>query len=204
MKCSQYDGDKPCRLCVRAGRSRDQCIVEELPSKARHNHRHTSRTNISYPVSHTHAGCSSSLQITSISQQTSPGASTYLYRREALFADIPERTVDEIVGIFSQSFPEMSFIHIPDFLHQLRSSDTRIIVVKLAAIFSLCARLHPSFSKRDEEKHSVGQPYAKFVEQNMWPQTIREPDFDAVHCHLLIAQYEWGEGHGFSAWMHAG
>ncbi|KLU86864.1 hypothetical protein MAPG_05872 [Magnaporthiopsis poae ATCC 64411] len=204
VKCSQYDGDKPCRLCVRAGRRRDECILEELPPRARHHNRHASRTNVRSPASYTRPAGSSPLPTTSARQQTPRETAAYSYRREPLFVDMPEHIVDEVVEIFSRNFPEMNFIHIPDFLYQLRTSDTRITVVKLAAIFALCARIHPSFPNRDDQKHGAGQAYAEFVELNMWPQNARRPSLDAVHCHLLIAQYEWGEGNGFSAWMHAG
>lgn len=110
----------------------------------------------------------------------------------------------EVVETFTRKFPELSFIHIADFMQRLRTSQKRILVVKLAAIFALCVRFSPSQSDWGKSPQSVGRAFAAFVQQNIWPQIVREPDVEMVQCLLLIAQYEWGEGNGFSAWMYTG
>ncbi|KAJ5812680.1 hypothetical protein N7474_008981 [Penicillium riverlandense] len=137
-------------------------------------------------------------------QASSARSHSYSYTNEPVFCDVPDHIVTEAVEIFARKFPEFSFIHIADFLDQLRTSQRRSLVIKLAAIFALCARFIPSISSEYNNWNATSQDFATFVQQNLWPQIVQEPEIEMVHCLLLIAQYEWGEGNSFSAWMYTG
>lgn len=112
--------------------------------------------------------------------------------------------ITEVADTFTRKFPELSFVHLSDFIQQLRRSPRRILVIKLAAIFALCVRLMESSPLQGQSTRAASQQYAAFVQQNIWPHIVREPEMEMIHCLLLIAQYEWGEGNGFSAWMYTG
>jgi hypothetical protein len=128
----------------------------------------------------------------------------YSYKDEPLFRHVAEHMITEVADTFTRKFPELSFVHLADFIQQLRTSPRRILVIKLAAIFALCVRLMESSPLQGQNPRAASQQYAAFVQQNIWPQTVREPEMEVIHCLLLIAQYEWGEGNGFSTWMYTG
>lgn len=209
MKCSQHDGDDPCQLCLRAGRRRDQCVLERLPSKARATRRQTPTVAASVaPLPHVTdslATTGTTTTTTATGVLTETGLPTKSeYSSQSLLCSLDDDSVTEVVEIFSRKFPELSFVHIADFLQRLRTSQRQILLVKMAAILALCARFVPSALCHFESPRAASEHYAAFVQQRLWPHIIHEPDAEMVHCLLLIAQYEWGEGNSFAAWMYTG
>ncbi|CAI4214258.1 unnamed protein product [Parascedosporium putredinis] len=110
----------------------------------------------------------------------------------------------EAVEIIPRVFPDLSFIHVADFIHQLRTSRKRIVVLKLASILALAARISPSLLADPKRSRCLSQQLSAYTQQNLWPGLVQEPDTDTMHCLLLTAQYEWGDGNGFAAWMYSG
>lgn len=214
MKCSQHDGENPCRLCLRAGRSKDQCVLEKLPPRPRRTVRPGGISPMkSSPVPALGTPIASvspttALRPSSLSRE--PGenfrASPHvpLYRQETLLQDIPEVAIMEAVEMIPRVFPDLSFIHVADFIHQLRTSRKRIVVLKLASILALAARISPSLLADPKRSRCLSQQLSAYTQQNLWPGLVQEPDTDTMHCLLLTAQYEWGDGNGFAAWMYSG
>ncbi|EUC40107.1 hypothetical protein COCMIDRAFT_41509 [Bipolaris oryzae ATCC 44560] len=202
VKCSQHDGDKPCKLCVRAGRTRDQCVLEQPPPKSRSPRRQILRANANRTSLNTVENSASEVARASHAQRRDYSA--YSYKDEPLFRCVADQMITDVADAFTRKFPELSFVHLADFMQQLRTSPKRILVIKLAAIFALCVRLIESSPLQGQSPRAASQQYATFVQRNIWPQILNQPDVDAIHCLLLIAQYEWGEGNGFATWMYTG
>lgn len=106
--------------------------------------------------------------------------------------------------IFRRKFPELNFLHIASFFQELRGSPRRIILIDMSAILALCARFIPSLTAQFESPRAASEHFAEFVRKNLYPQLVQQPTADLIHGLLLIAQYEWGEGNGFPAWMYTG
>ncbi|KAF5849369.1 hypothetical protein GGP41_006308 [Bipolaris sorokiniana] len=178
------------------------CVLEQLPPKSRSPRRQILRAYANRTSSSTADNSASEVAKASHTQRR--GYPAYSYKDEPLFRHVADHMITEVADAFTRKFPELSFIHLADFTQQLRASPKRILVIKLAAIFALCVRLIESSPLQGQSPCAVSQQYAAFVQQNIWPHILREPDMEVIHCLLLIAQYEWGEGNGFATWMYTG
>jgi hypothetical protein len=208
VKCTQHDGESPCRLCVRAGRPRELCILEELPkARQRREGQAASRRNPpANPQSANVSGISSSsvLRTSPDVQIDAVAGNRGLLVVEPLFQDVSNDAVVQIVELCARSFPELCFIHSADFIHQLQVSDRQILIIELAAMFALCLRSMAHSWVADNCPRSTRGQFAAFVRQGIWHRLLKEPEPELVHCLVIIAQYEWGEGNGYAAWMFIG
>ena len=96
----------------------------------------------------------------------------------------------------------VSLGHPPTFLQQLRDGDYDQL--KVCAMLAVCARFVPELVKRHGSTEEAGEIYAGFVRREINAKIGQGPRLETIHCLLLIAMHEWGQGYGFSAWMYAG
>ena len=115
--------------------------------------------------------------------------------------------VHSAAHVFVAQFPELGFLHIPSFSHELNqlesgvshhgsqgtNSRTKLRALG-SAIVALCAPLMQGVSDRER--------YASFARDVVSPAEL--PDKNTVQTLLVLAMYEWGNGRAYRAWVYSG
>lgn len=116
--------------------------------------------------------------------------------------------VHSAAHVFVAQFPELGFLHMPSFSHELNQLDrpgaghhgsqgansrTKLRAFG-SAVVALCSPLMQGTYDRES--------YASFARDSVSPADL--PDKNTVQTLLVLAMYEWGNGRAYRAWVYSG
>ncbi|CAM1507321.1 Fc.00g069620.m01.CDS01 [Cosmosporella sp. VM-42] len=187
VKC-KHTGSPPCQACLRSG-SVDSCVLSgpAIHPRVIRSPRGAKRKR------QLHAG---DVIHQSVRKDGSPSAGP-AGDLSQFFVSIPRQVVTKSLSIFRTQFPEYGFIHPSDLDFQPgQLSDSEML--KYMAIVAVSHRY------MDSEASSFGSDCAARVAQGIQSRIHSLPCLNLIQAVLIMALHQWGDGEGYSAWMHAG
>lgn len=134
-----------------------------------------------------------------------PSAS--VYDRESVAAHVstlPTGIVMKCLNVFTNKFPELAILHLPSFVAELRSPNSKEVICLLSAVLAvtrsqICV-LNASWGQDllQREHYSL---YAKDLLKDLM---LQQPNIQVVQALLIITLHEWGSRDFHKAWMYCG
>lgn len=113
------------------------------------------------------------------------------------FARIDPTLFTQAAAVFRLQFPEYGFLH-PTDLEPVSDHVPDDEKLRLICILAVSCRY------LGEDADSRRAHHAALMTQELQSRITAPPTLSLIQCFLVAALYEWGEGIGYSAWMHAG
>ncbi|KAM3443061.1 hypothetical protein MY4824_000766 [Beauveria thailandica] len=117
---------------------------------------------------------------------------------------LPPGIVMKCLNVFTNKFPELAILHLPSFISELRSRDSKEATALLSAILAvtrsqICV-LNASWG--DGLLHQ--EHYALYAKDLLRDLMLQSPNIQVVQALLVITQHEWGTRDFHKAWIYCG
>ncbi|KAF7561193.1 hypothetical protein G7046_g2954 [Stylonectria norvegica] len=113
------------------------------------------------------------------------------------FHRIPRQRFIKCLAVFQAQFPEFGFLH-PTDLDYVEADINTVQMLRLLATLSVSSRYIDGASTASCQQH------ASLVTNELHKRITSAPGLCLIQTFLVLSLYDWGEGEGFNAWMHAG
>ncbi|KAJ2989960.1 hypothetical protein NUW58_g3195 [Xylaria curta] len=190
VKC-HHTGESPCRGCLRSGNS-DSCVLTATAATVS-SRAHSAQAPRKRAASLAPPRAESAAKKRSA---TTSEASTG-DELDRHLAGIDASVVAQAVATFRVQFPECGFLH-PSDLERVSGDMTDDDKLKLIAILVVSCRYLGESADVHRAEHVA------LLTRELQRRITAPPSLSLIQCFLVVAIYEWGEGIGYSAWMHAG
>ncbi|CAM1500414.1 Fc.00g095760.m01.CDS01 [Cosmosporella sp. VM-42] len=187
VKC-KHNGQAPCIACQKSGN-------EQTCALSRPNGRHKAPTLKTRTLKRKHPHRDEGVdedgreRAISATPQTGDGVAQ-------LFNKTPRDHFTKAIAVFQTQFPEFGFLHPNDL--DCQSDLGTVEKLRLLALLAVSNRY------MDESTIVLGRQCASLVTSELQKRITSTPGLHLIQTFLIISLYNWGEGEGFSAWMHAG
>ncbi|KAI1262237.1 hypothetical protein F5Y18DRAFT_419124 [Xylariaceae sp. FL1019] len=186
IKC-HHTGEAPCRSCSRSGNP-GTCVLTATVTTSRSVRASRKRQSSSTPARTTPKPGTSS----TVAQTDLKNISISVH-----YNSIDTSLFTRAIAVFRSQFPEYAFLSPAD-LEPVPDDISDDDKVKLICILAVSCRY------LGEDADSRRSEHAALVTQELQCRVTAPPTLSIIQCFLIAALYEWGEGIGYSAWMHAG
>ncbi|KAI8625382.1 hypothetical protein F5Y19DRAFT_269157 [Xylariaceae sp. FL1651] len=190
VKC-HHTGSAPCRGCLRSGSSSTCILTPTIATSLVH-----SRTP---QIRKKRLASSASLSAKTAARKRNVVDKAASTRRDLAshFTGIDGSVFTQAIAVFRVHFPEYGFLH-PSDLDRVSVKVPDDDKLRLIAILAVsCRYLGESVDARRAE-------HLALLTQELQCRITAPPTLSLIHCFLIMALCEWGEGIGYSAWMYGG
>ncbi|KAH7148268.1 hypothetical protein EDB81DRAFT_458161 [Dactylonectria macrodidyma] len=186
VKC-KHDGKPPCTGCVKSQNTQTCSLSGPILR--------TQRSPTSSPLRalkrkrSQHAETSETLRI------SRPVATEHAISH--VFGQIPWDRFVRAANVFQSQFPELGFLHPSDLDYDEADIDA-VQMLRLLALLAVSNRYLEGYETSPNPSNIL------LVTKELHSRLVSAPSLYLVQAFLILSLCNWGEGDGFSAWMHAG
>ncbi|KAJ6785953.1 hypothetical protein PWT90_03903 [Aphanocladium album] len=125
-------------------------------------------------------------------------------RVESHVSSLPTATVMKCLNVFTNKFPELAILHLPSFIAELHSQNSKEVIALLSAVLAVTRSQICVLNASWGEDLLQREHYALFTKDLMKDLILQPPNIQTVQALLIITLHEWGSRDFHKAWVYCG